>query len=129
LLRGRLQLRLPPLTIPLRTISWFVYVVRLGMEFTQLQRDWIVGEMRSRGIGVGRYFAPIHLQPIYRTSSIPFVLPFTENIASRTLALPFFNQIQEHQVKEACATLTGLVESSRAETKSGLECFDATGVS
>ncbi|HUK27510.1 MAG TPA: DegT/DnrJ/EryC1/StrS family aminotransferase [Candidatus Acidoferrales bacterium] len=129
LLRGRLQLRLPPLTIPLRTISWFVYVVRLGMEFTELQRDWIVGEMRSRGIGVGRYFAPIHLQPIYRTGSIPFVLPFTENIASRTLALPFFNQVQEHQVKEVCATLTGLVESSRAETMSGLECFDATGVS
>ena len=129
LLRDTPQLRLPPLTIPLRTISWFVYVVRLGMGFTELQRDCIVGEMRNRGIGVGRYFAPIHLQPIYRTEATPYTLPFTENIASRTLALPFFNQIQEHQVKEVGATLTRLVESFGVETISRLECFDATGAS
>ena len=85
--------------------------------------------MRNRGIGVGRYFAPIHLQPIYRTETNPYTLPFTENIASRTLALPFFNRIQEHQVKEVCATLTSLVESFGVETMSGLECFDATGAS
>jgi len=127
LLRESSQLRLPPLKIPLRTVSWFVYVVRLGMRFTQLHRDWIVEEMRKRGIGVGRYFAPIHLQPIYRMDSRSCTLPVTESVASRTLALPFFNQIQEHQVEEVCATLNDLLEFAGVEMTSGMECFDASG--
>ena len=129
LLRDSSQLRLPPLTVPHRSISWFAYVVRLGTRFTELQRDWIVEEMRNRGIGLGRYFAPIHLQPIYRTDYAPCTLPVTETVASRSLALPFFNQIQEHQLEEVCATLTGLIETPGAETTSSAECFNPTSAS
>jgi perosamine synthetase len=42
-------------------MSWLVYVAQLRMQFTQLHRDWIVREMHMRGIGLARYFAPIHL--------------------------------------------------------------------
>jgi len=60
------NLRLPPLSMPQRRLSWFVYVIRLGDELDRSDRDWIAREMTSRGIGCGRYFAPIHQQPIYR---------------------------------------------------------------
>lgn len=92
-------------------ISWFVYVVHLGDSFTQADRDWIVTEMRERGIGCGRYFAPIHLQPCYRDlrTHNPTSLPQTERIAARTLALPFFNKISGKQIEFVCEELIRLI--------------------
>jgi perosamine synthetase len=103
-------LTLPLQHLPGRRISWFVYVVRLSDELNQSHRDWIVKELISRGIGAGRYFAPIHLQPIYKSATPPqSALPVTELAAVRTIALPFFNQITEQQQKEVCQTLRELL--------------------
>jgi perosamine synthetase len=96
-------LELPPLSLPSRTISWFVYVVRLPEK---TDRDRVRASLATRGIATGRYFAPIHLQPAWRDhpSARSLSLPLTESIARRTLALPFFNRItadQQQQVAEA----------------------------
>lgn len=112
ILGRRPEFKLPLLDISSGRISWFVYVIRLGMQFTQLDRDWIVREMHSRGIGVGRYFAPIHRQPIYKHWATLGTLQVTEEIASRTIALPFFNCIQNDEIEEVCSTLTELTESA-----------------
>jgi perosamine synthetase len=104
------DLIIPAMVLPGRKISWFVYVVRLSSRFDQGHRDWIVNEMKSRGIALGRYFAPIHLQPIYQTSaSGKTALPVTEFQASRLLALPFFNRIRGEEIKEVCQTLVELI--------------------
>jgi perosamine synthetase len=110
---GRIaDLTLPSLTLPGRKISWFVYVVRLGSRLSHAHRDWIVHQMKMRGIALGRYFAPIHLQPIYLSySSQKAVLPVTEFQASRSLVLPFFNRIQEEEINEVCQTLEELLRS------------------
>jgi perosamine synthetase len=87
-----------------------VYVVRLSDQFAQSQRDWIVREMTARGIGCGRYFAPIHQQSIYSDASFQrMALPVTEWNAARTLALPFFNRIEDSQLEEVCHTLEELI--------------------
>ncbi len=113
-LRCNPDLNLPPLTLPDRKISWFVYVVRLSNRFNEVHRDWIVNEIRSRGIALGRYFAPIHLQPVYQSSTNEnAALPVTEFQASRALALPFFNRIREEEIDEVCRTLVELIQSSR----------------
>ena len=109
-LSGNLDLRLPPLALPRRKISWFVYVVRLSSRFNQANRDWVVNQMKSSGIALGRYFAPIHLQPIY-LSYRKAVLPVTEFQASRSLALPFFNRIREDEINEVSQTLSELLRS------------------
>jgi perosamine synthetase len=104
------DLIIPAMALPRRKISWFVYVVRLSSRFDQAHRDWIVNEMKSRGIALGRYFAPIHLQPIYQPSESGNTdLPVTEFQASRSLALPFFNRIREEEIKEVCQTLVELM--------------------
>jgi perosamine synthetase len=104
------DLMLPPMALPGRKISWFVYVVRLSARFSEAHRDRIVNEMKSRGIALGRYFAPIHLQPVYtRSARGNSALPVTESQASRSLALPFFNRIREEQIKEVCQTLAELI--------------------
>jgi perosamine synthetase len=100
------DLELPALELPRRRISWFVYVLRLSNRFPISCRDRILQEMASCGIGCGRYFAPIHWQPAYRTQPHRCMpLAHTESIALRTLALPFFNTISLDQIEEVCRTL------------------------
>lgn len=103
------DLELPAIALPRRSISWFVYVLRLNKRFSLFHRDRLYREMASRGIACGRYFAPIHLQPAYR--SLPhrsMDLTLTESIAARTLALPFFTRITSAQLAEVCDTLSSL---------------------
>jgi perosamine synthetase len=109
---------LPAMRLPGRRISWFVYVLRLSERFAGAQRDRIVQEMASRGIGCGRYFAPIHLQPAYRTQPHRCMnLKHTETIAQRTLALPFFNAITEEQIEEVCETLGEVLRNLRPKSQ------------
>ena len=95
---------LPPLELPDRTISWFVYVVRLNKKYSRADRERIIIQMSEKGIGCGRYFAPIHLQPAYR--DVPHgPLPVTEFVGERTIALPFFNGLTDSQLDEVCDSL------------------------
>jgi perosamine synthetase len=103
-------LELPSLTLPNRTTSWFVYVVRLPR---QVDRDRVRASLAERGIATGRYFAPIHLQPAYRNHpSAAVQLSITESIARRTLALPFFNRISPLQQRQVAAALEEAMLSS-----------------
>ena len=102
---------LPPQSIcPYGRISWFAYVVQLAKNFTRNDRDRVWQLLLDRGIGAGRYFAPLHNQPVlqgrYRQSDS---LTVTESAASRVLALPFFVGLTEDQIDEVCSTLLGLL--------------------
>ena len=111
LLSGTGGLILPSIALPNIRISWFVFVVRLSADYSVHHRDAIVQRLQAAGIGCGRYFAPIHLQPSYshwRTSS---QLPVTEAQAQRTIALPFFNRITEAQIAQVCSALVSALQS------------------
>ncbi len=85
----------PPPPYTEGTMSWFVFVVRLADRFTQDQRDAVLEDLRSAGIGCSNYFSPVHLQPFYR-ERFGFkkgAFPVTEHVAARTLALPFYNRL------------------------------------
>ncbi|MGC8550911.1 MAG: DegT/DnrJ/EryC1/StrS family aminotransferase [Acidobacteriaceae bacterium] len=100
----------PPTDLPDRRISWFVYVVRLAASFTRHHRDTILQQLTAKGIGCGRYFAPIHLQPSYTSWRTPPSLPATEHAADRTIALPFFNRLTESEIQQVCDKLTNLLD-------------------
>jgi perosamine synthetase len=91
---------LPTTEVPGTRISWFVYVIRLDASFTEEDRDSVVATLTSAGIGCGRYFAPIHLQPSYAAWRNSTPLPVTAAQASRTIALPFFNRITEAEIAQ-----------------------------
>jgi perosamine synthetase len=110
LLSGIPGLKLPPLTLPRRTISWFVYVVRLTSEAA---RDRAQSHLAEKGIASGRYFAPIHLQPAWRFGAEVTELRLTETIARSTLVLPLFNRITLQQQGEVMAALRDAVRFYR----------------
>jgi len=112
------DLILPQPFFPGGRISWFVYVVRLAEHFQRHQRDWIIKQLKADGIGCGRYFAPIHLQPLYKKmfGYTEGDFPITESAANRAIALPFFNSLTEGEQDEVCSRLTTLIETSTTKS-------------
>ncbi|MGA8529439.1 MAG: DegT/DnrJ/EryC1/StrS family aminotransferase [Acidobacteriaceae bacterium] len=111
LLAGTPGLILPATDVPGQRPSWFVFVVRLADHLSPAHRNRIRQSLAAAGIATGRYFAPIHLQPAYAAWRATTYLPLTEEVADRTLALPFFNRITNDQIERVCA---GLLAALRA---------------
>jgi perosamine synthetase len=108
-LAGVPGVELPSLELPRREISWFVYVVRLT---DNVDRDAVQAQLASGGIATGRYFAPIHQQPLWLARAQAGRLPMTESIAQRLLALPFFNRITAEQQQEVASRLWAAIARS-----------------
>lgn len=99
----------PPVVKPHVRMSWFVYVVTLAEG---LERDPVMREMEALGVPSRGYFAPVHLQPYIRKilGTGPGMLPLTESIARRTIALPFHNNLTEDQVERVVEALHQAVQ-------------------
>lgn len=103
-----------PLTSPLGRISWFVYPIRLAPQFTWKDRDQVCDAMRRQGIATGKYFAPLHRQPILRNYvKRNYPLPATDAVADRIIALPFFNELTETEVHEVAGALEESIREVR----------------
>jgi perosamine synthetase len=87
--------------------------VRLNHS-ARLNRDTVMRELAAAGIASGRYFAPIHLQPSYAAWRNSANLRVTEAEAARTIALPFFNNIEAGAVDTVCDTLSSLLLPDQA---------------
>jgi len=100
----------PPVVRPHVRMSWFVYVVTLreGLDCNEVMQG-----MAKRGIPTRGYFSPMHLQPYIRSllDTHEGMLPITESVAQRTIALPFYNQLSEQQVETAVNTLKSLLRT------------------
>jgi perosamine synthetase len=73
--------------------SWFVYVLALAPE---IDRARVMADLRGRGVDVAEYVPCIHLQS-YMREAFGFaegLCPAAEGISSRTLALPFFPELE-----------------------------------
>lgn len=72
--------------------SWFVYVVVLAPG---VDRARVMADLRERGVDAAEYVPCIHLQS-YMREAFGFsegLCPVAEEISSRTMALPFFPEI------------------------------------
>jgi len=73
--------------------SWFVYVVGLPDNAT---RERVISTFERERVGYNRYLPSIHLQP-YMRERYGFregMFPVSEDLSSRTLALPFFTGLE-----------------------------------
>lgn len=93
---------------PYVRMSWFVYVVTLAEG---LERDKIMPLMQEKGIPTRGYFNPVHLQPYIRKyfNTQEGMLPVTESVAKRTIALPFHNNLTEDEISIVVETLKEIV--------------------
>ena len=88
-------------------MSWFVYVIHLDQRYTNAQRDALIKKMLARGIQVSNYFTPAHLQPfiVEKLGCKVGDYPVTDAICTRTMALPFYNNLTMDDAKLVAAEL------------------------
>jgi perosamine synthetase len=84
--------------------GWFVYVVQLPRES---ERDAVVRDLGQRGVPSKPYFPAIHLMSYYRETFgyREGQFPVCEDVASRSIALPFFPEMTQGQVERVGETL------------------------
>jgi dTDP-4-amino-4,6-dideoxygalactose transaminase len=77
--------------------GWFVFVVQLPRE---ADRGEVVRTLAARGVQSKPYLPAIHLMSFYRErfGHRPGEFPVCEDVAARSLALPFFPEMSEGQV-------------------------------
>jgi len=106
----------PPRPVPTTTrLSWFCYVVRLARD---VGRDAVMEALAARGIPTRTYFAPLHLQPVYR-ERFGFregQFPVTEAVAARSVALPFHGRLRDAEIDRVCAALAQAIDAGRGGT-------------
>ena len=91
--------------------GWFVYVVQLPRE---VDRDAAVTAMRERGVDTKPYLPAIHLLSFYRErfGHREGEFPVCEDVAARSLALPFFPDLAEGQVQQVVEALLAVIGRS-----------------
>jgi perosamine synthetase len=90
--------------------GWFVFVVQLPRG---VDRDEAVRALGERGVPSKPYFPAIHLMTFYRErfGHREGEFPVCEDVAARSIALPFFPQMTEGQVAFVADGLRAVVEA------------------
>ena len=84
--------------------GWFVFVMQVPRD---RDRDDVIGALRARGVQCKPYLPAIHLMSFYRErfGHREGEFPVCEDVARRSLALPFFPAMTEGQVARVAAAL------------------------
>jgi perosamine synthetase len=88
--------------------SWFVYVVKLAEG---IDRDAVLERLAAQGIEAGHYVPAVHLQPYMREryGFTEGTCPVAEAACDRTLALPFFPQLEREDQERVVESLQAAI--------------------
>ena len=90
--------------------GWFVFVVQVPRG---RDRDAVIEALRERGVQSKPYLPAIHLMSYYRETygHREGEFPVCEDVAARSIALPFFPAITQSQVEQVGIALRAVLES------------------
>jgi perosamine synthetase len=91
--------------------GWFVYVVQLPRG---IDRDTAVLALRDRGVDSKPYLPAIHLLSFYRRrfGHREGQFPVCEEVAARSLALPFYPELTDGQIERVVEALREVLATS-----------------
>ena len=88
--------------------GWFVFVVQLPRG---CDRDATIGALREQGVQSKPYLPAIHLMSFYRETfgHREGEFPICEDVAARSVALPFFPELTADQIERVAAALRAVL--------------------
>ncbi|HHV56944.1 MAG TPA: DegT/DnrJ/EryC1/StrS family aminotransferase [Firmicutes bacterium] len=111
--------RLPYVAPEVTRMSWFVYVIRVGMEEKTPERqtkvrNHVMKRLLEHEIGCRPYFTPIHLQPFYRREFgyKEGDFPVTEELGRTSIAIPFHNHLTEAEIDYVATVIEQALQES-----------------
>jgi UDP-4-amino-4,6-dideoxy-N-acetyl-beta-L-altrosamine transaminase len=89
--------------------AWHLYSVLIDFDAAAMSRGQLVRALEERGIRTQVHYIPVHRHPYYRERYGSLSLPGAEAYYRRTLSLPLFVGMDEHDVDYVIETLAELV--------------------
>jgi UDP-4-amino-4,6-dideoxy-N-acetyl-beta-L-altrosamine transaminase len=89
--------------------AWHLYSVLIDFDAGGMSRGQLVRALEERGIRTQVHYIPVHRHPYYRARYGAISLPGAEAYYRRTLSLPLFVGMDEHDVDYVVETLAELV--------------------
>ena len=99
----------PNITLPIvkedRETSWHLFVVKVA------NRDEVIEELKSRGVGCSVHFIPVHKQPYYKEKYgyIDSDYPVANRVFEQSLSLPIFPDMSDEEVEYVIKNLLEVV--------------------
>lgn len=98
-----------PLEVPAYDLghAWHLFIVRLDLEATDLDRDGFMAALKERNIGTGLHFRAVHTQKYYADTLglAPDALPNTEWNSERILSLPLCPTMTDDDLDDVIAAI------------------------
>ena len=92
-----------PARVPDSRSAWAVYAVLLP---SGVERDQVQDALRARGVPTAIYYPrALHQQPAYAASHDGTMLPVSENLATRIMALPIHPDLSDDDVERVCVAV------------------------
>ena len=99
----------PKIVLPIvkegRETSWHLFVVKVE------NRDEVIEELKSRGVGCSVHFIPVHKQPYYKEKYgyIDSDYPVANRVFEQSLSLPIFPDMSDEEVEYVIKNLLEVV--------------------
>jgi dTDP-4-amino-4,6-dideoxygalactose transaminase len=80
--------------------AWHLYPLEVNPHALRIDRDYVIEELKSNGIGTSVHFIPLHLHTLYRDKLgyRPGEFPVSEKYWQRTLSLPIYPSMSDGDV-------------------------------
>jgi dTDP-4-amino-4,6-dideoxygalactose transaminase len=92
-----------------------IYTIHVETEKLTINRDEFVTQLRKMNIGTGIHYNAVHLEPYYQ-KKYGFKkgdFPNAEYIAERTISLPIFPDMEDHDVEDVIYSVKYILRNSR----------------
>jgi dTDP-4-amino-4,6-dideoxygalactose transaminase len=132
----------PSLQIPIDrsdcTHAWHLYILRLNLDWFEIDRAQFMDELKRRNIGASVHFIPLHLHPYYRDKYgyEPTDFPVSYGQFLRTISLPMYSKMSDRDVEDVIAAVLDIVNlfatntpnlnSDEKTARSSCSCTGAT---
>ena len=99
-----------PARVPDSASAWAIYAVLLPDGAT---RDRLQASLRADGVPSAVYYPrALHHQPAYAAAHDGAVLPVSEDLATRIMALPIHPDLSEPDVERICQAVAGALNGA-----------------
>ncbi|HUK99941.1 MAG TPA: DegT/DnrJ/EryC1/StrS family aminotransferase [Nitrospirota bacterium] len=92
--------------------AWHLYVLKLNLEKLKIDRNRVIEELKTRGIGTSVHFIPLHIHPYYRDTFgyKPEDYPMAFQAYKRILSLPIYPKMTNGDVERVITAVREIVQ-------------------
>lgn len=112
------EVELPPACEPGDQHSWHLFILRLRRNANVVERNDLVEQLKTRGIGTSVHYIPLHLHPFYAQTYgyRPGDFPHAEDAYSRAISLPIYPDLSDADVERVIEAVEQVVTARRCST-------------